>query len=386
MLLDIKQFACRKCGTINELYQDEALRDGSQAPCYKCGTPFAFFIADKALASTDRSSAPAQHQDETPAGRTEPASVIRRFSFHGSGGSLFGIRIVNLLLILITLGVYFFWAKVRLRSYLLSQTEMEGDRFAYHGTGRELLIGFLKASLVFGVPYLGLQLSSILLDLEMPGQIVVMVLGGFLILVFLSVAIVSARRYRLSRTSWRGIRFSFRGRTLDFMKLFFVGGFLTGITLGAYYPLYATKRQLFMVEHSFFGDRQFRFDGEGWDLYTSYLTAYLLTPMTLGLSWFWFAASKQRYFWNHTTIDGARFHSTVRGGPLARLKIANLFILVLSLGFAWPWVTVRNARFILTNLALEGAVDLATIKQTPQIASSTGEGLSGFLDSGFDLG
>jgi uncharacterized membrane protein YjgN (DUF898 family) len=285
-----------------------------------------------------------------------------------------GIRIVNLLLILITLGVYFFWAKVRIRNYLLSQTEMEGDRFAYHGTGMELLIGFLKATLVFGVPYLALQLSSALLDLEMPGQIVVTALGGFLILAFLSVAIVSARRYRLSRTSWRGIRFSFSGRTLDFMRLFFAGGFLTGITAGAYYPLYATKRQAFMI------------DGEGWDLYASYLMAYLLTPVTLGLSWFWFAAAKQRYFWDHTLIDGARFHSTVRGGPLARLKIGNLLILILSLGFAWPWVTVRNARFILTNLTLEGTVDLAAIKQAPQGASSTGEGLSGFLDSGFDLG
>jgi uncharacterized membrane protein YjgN (DUF898 family) len=232
MLTEIKQFACRKCGTINELYQDEALRDGSQAPCYKCGTPFVFFIVDKVPASTDRSSALAQHQGEAPAGRTEPASVIRRFSFHGVGGSLFGIRIVNLFLILITLGVYFFWAKARIRSYLLSQTEMEGDRFAYHGTGMELLVGFLKASLVFGAPYLALQLSASLLDLEMPGQVGVTILGGFLILGFLSVAIVSARRYRLSRTSWRGIRFSFRGRTVDFMKLFFIGGFLTGITLG----------------------------------------------------------------------------------------------------------------------------------------------------------
>jgi uncharacterized membrane protein YjgN (DUF898 family) len=141
-----------------------------------------------------------------------------------------------------------------------------------------------------------------------------------------------------------------------------------------------------MVEHSFFGDRPFRFDGAGWDLYKSYLMAYLLTPVTLGLSWFWFAAAKQRYFWDHTMIDGARFCSTVRGGSLARLKIVNLLILVLSLGFAWPWVTVRNARFILANLALEGAVDLAAIKQAPQSASSTGEGLSGFLDSGFDLG
>ena len=44
--------------------------------------------------------------------------------FHGSGGSLFGIHVVNVLLTLVTLGVYYFWAKTRVRVYLMSQTEL----------------------------------------------------------------------------------------------------------------------------------------------------------------------------------------------------------------------------------------------------------------------
>src|SRR6266545_6090236 len=75
---------------------------------------------------------------------------LRRPTFHGTGGTLFGIHLVNTLLTLVTLGVYYFWAKTRLRRFLFSQTEIEGDRFAYHGTGRELLLGTLKAVLVFG--------------------------------------------------------------------------------------------------------------------------------------------------------------------------------------------------------------------------------------------
>src|SRR5215510_8374244 len=77
----------------------------------------------------------------------------RRLQFHGSAQTLFGIWIVNVFLTLLTLGVYYFWAKVRIREYLLSQTSFEGDRFAYHGTGTELLIGWIKAMLCVGIPY-----------------------------------------------------------------------------------------------------------------------------------------------------------------------------------------------------------------------------------------
>ena len=76
----------------------------------------------------------------TPASGPPPeasgSGPLRRPLFHGTGGTLFGIHVVNTLLTLVTLGFYYFWAKTRLRRYLFSHTEIEGDRFAYHGTGR----------------------------------------------------------------------------------------------------------------------------------------------------------------------------------------------------------------------------------------------------------
>jgi uncharacterized membrane protein YjgN (DUF898 family) len=68
------------------------------------------------------------------------------------------------------------------------------------------------------------------------------------------------------------------------------------------------------------------------------------------------------------------------------LKLSNLLLLVVTLGLAWPWVVVRNIRFDSQYLALRGALDLAGIQQDAQAASATGEALSGFLDTGFDLG
>src|SRR5512145_2817221 len=88
---------------------------------------------------------------------------VWRLLFHGAGGSLLGIHIVNVLLTIITFGVYYFWAKVRVRSYLLGQTEFAGDRFAYHGTGKELLLGFLKAVLLIGIPLALVELAVRLL-------------------------------------------------------------------------------------------------------------------------------------------------------------------------------------------------------------------------------
>ncbi|MCI0546707.1 MAG: DUF898 domain-containing protein [Candidatus Rokubacteria bacterium] len=325
--------------------------------------------------------------DAAPLPPAVPAGfAVRRLVFHGSGGSLFGIHLVNILLTIVTLGVYYFWAKVRVRQYLLGQTAFEGDRFAYHGTGRELLIGFAKALIVFGVPALGLILVRDILDVpeEIKGLAAFAV--SALILVVLPLAMVSARRYRLSRTSWRGIRFSFRGRPWEFVKVFVAGTVLSALTFGLYYPFFDTRRFDFMMSHAYFGNRRFWFDGRGWDLLPRFLLTVLLALPTVGLSIVWYVARKRRYFWSHSGIAAARFRSTVRGGPLLGLWAGNLALLVLTLGFGWPWARVRSVRFALRYLTLEGPLDIAAIEQEAQTASATGEGLSTFLDSGFDFG
>jgi len=337
------------------------------------------------LVAAPAPSAPPSQWRPSPAGGAPGG--IRRLSFHGSGGSLFGIHIVNVLLTLITLGIYYFWGKVRVRSYLLSQSEFEGDRFSYHGTGKELLIGWLKAMLVFGIPVGLLANLPEFLDAAFEVKVAAGVLAYCIVTVFVPVAMVGARRYRLSRTAWRGIRFSFRGRVWNFVKLFVGGTLLSLVTLGLYAPFFATKRQGFMVSHSYFGNQKFDFDGRGRDLFSPFLVAILLTLPTLGLCWIWFAARKRRYFWDHTSVRAARFHSTVTGGALLGLYVVNLLLLIVTLGLAWPWVKCRNVRFTFRYLTLEGPLDMAGIQQEAQVAvAATGEGLASFLDMDFDLG
>ena len=289
-------------------------------------------------------------------------------------------------LTVITLGVYYFWAKVKVRKYLSSESEFEGDRFAYHGTGRELLVGFLKAVLFFGVPLLILGILREFLVRTPVLRVVLELVIYTAVFLLVPVAIVGARRYRLSRTSWREIRFSFRGRALDFIKLFVTGSALSSITFGLYYPFFDTRRHGFLVSQSYFGNQKFTFDGEGRKLFGSFLLTILLSLPTLGLIWFWYQAKKRRYFWEHTSFATIRFRSTVTGRRLFLLSVGNLVLLIVTLGFGFPWIMVRTVRFAYKYVTLEGPLDLSGIQQDAQAATATGEALASFLDAGLDIG
>jgi uncharacterized membrane protein YjgN (DUF898 family) len=307
-------------------------------------------------------------------------------TFHGAGAPLFSIWIINILLTIVTCGIYYFWGKVKVQNYLLNQTEIDGDRFAFHATGKELLIGFLKAVFLFVVPS---GLFNTLPELMGAGVAIkwgAAILAYGIIMMFIPIAMVGARRYRFSRTSWRGIRFSFRGQTWEFVRLFAWGLFLTAITLGIYYPVFDTRRYGFFVSHSYFGNRQFRFDGNWRELFGRYLLTLALTLPTLGLCWFWYLARKQRFFWEHTFFGSARFRYDVTGRALLNLYLGNLLLLVGTLGVALPWVMIRKINFVSKYLALEGGLDVASIRQEVQKASATAEALAGFVGAGFDVG
>ena len=316
-----------------------------------------------------------------PAGRES-----RHLSFRGSGGQLFGVYLLNTFLTIITLGFYSFWGKTKVRAYLWGNTQLEGDRLVYHGTGRELMNGAFKAMLVFGLPLTFFNTMPNFMEPKEILAIVGLVVTYTAIILFIPVAMVGARRYRFSRSSWRGIFFSFRGQTWEFVRLFLGGWVLTFLTLGLYYPFYDTRRHGFMVSNSYFGSQHFKYDGAGRDLFKPYLLALLLFFPTLGLYWFWFMAKKQRYFWEHSHLDTLHFRSTVTGGRLLAFHLGNLFLLVFSLGLAWSWVMVRKLRFSFAYLTLQGAMDPAKIRQEAQAVSATGDALAGFMDASFDLG
>jgi uncharacterized membrane protein YjgN (DUF898 family) len=318
----------------------------------------------------------------TDGGRMKASTAKLRY--HGTGGSLFGLVLVNALLTLITFGIYSFWAKNKVREFHYSHTGLDGDRFAYHGTGGELFAGALKAALVMVPLSLGLGAATAMTGGQRAAPGVQLgIIGTFYLVIFLLVvvAVNGARRYRLSRSSWRGIRFSFHGRYGEFLGLMVRGTLLTLLTLGFYGPSFQNQRRAFFVKNARFGSEPFLYDADGRELFREYVKTLLLTIPTLGLYWVWYAAFKHRYFWRHTAMRGARFRSSVSGGDLFKLRLTNLLLVIFTLGIGTPWAITRTHAFWCDNITLQGTVDWATIEQRAQAATATAEGLA----EGFDV-
>jgi uncharacterized membrane protein YjgN (DUF898 family) len=315
---------------------------------------------------------------------------VGKFRYHGSGGDLFGMVIVNALLTILTLGIYSFWARNKVRQFHYSHTELDGDRFAYHGTGGELLRGALVVAGVSFVLAFGLTLAmdAVGSDTVETGLQTAPLATGAVIVAFyviliplLIYAVNAARRYRLSRSSWRGIRFSFHGRFNDFAALMVRGIVLSIVTLGLYTPFFQNERRRFLVNHARFGSEPFMYTGEGRALFYPFLKALVLTPFTLGFSWIWYSAARHQHFWNNTTMRGARFRSTVKGWSLLELQLTNMLLIYITLGIGATWAIVRTHAFFAEKVTLEGTVDWARIQQQAQAASALGEEMA----EGFDV-
>lgn len=309
------------------------------------------------------------------------SSEARPVHFRGDGGTLFGIMIVNVLLSIVTLGIYSFWGRTRVRQYLWGQTEFEGDRLAYHGTGGELLRGWLKAMGVFLALFVIMMLVQLALDPVMGAILTPLIFWGA-ILCLTPVILVGTRRYRLTRTSWRGVRFSFRGKAGDFLGPWLGGALLTGITFGLYAPHFHNTVRDFFTRHTWFGTQRFGYDGTAAPVYSTYLKCWLLFPFTLGLSMCWYRAARERHQWAHTAFSGCRFQSSVTGGGLLGQSLFAALLIVVTLGIGTPWAIVRYQKYLMDNLAVIGALDLSAILQNAQAAGAAAEGFADVLDMG----
>jgi uncharacterized membrane protein YjgN (DUF898 family) len=79
--------------------------------------------------------------------------------FSGSGSEYFRIWIVNLLLTLVTLGLYYPWAKLRKLRYFYGNTALAGHAFDFHGNPWRMLRGYLLVGALFAAYALAGQIS-----------------------------------------------------------------------------------------------------------------------------------------------------------------------------------------------------------------------------------
>src|SRR5271154_5774011 len=165
---------------------------------------------------------------------------------------------------LITFGFYRFWLATDIRRHFWSHTSVDGDAPEYTGRGRELLIGFLFALAILVPIYLVYTLVGI--EAERAKAFASFPLFLFFYL-FGQFAIYRARRYRLTRTVWRGVRFWMDGSGWAYAMRAAGWTLLTVLTLGLLLPWREAALERYKMRHSYYGDLQGEFVGTGWEFF-----------------------------------------------------------------------------------------------------------------------
>ena len=370
---------------------------------------------------------PVEYQPAAPA----LASRSLDIRFTGSGSEYFRIWIVNLLLIVVTLGLYLPFAKARRIHYFYANTLVDGQALSFHGDPWKMFRGFVLLVVLMGL-YLGLSWLSPLL-----GAL------AFLALLLLWPPLWRAgMRFRLSHTSWRGLRFGFAGDVAGAYGVFLpigvplllvalvpenAGGAvhglaaLAGLLVNLMVPWTLGRAKQYQHNHYRFADQQtrtwmvstqvyglsFRAGAVGTVLVilAGIVTAIMLPSLRgsadgyvglagVGLVYFaayiWvssaFTAGLQNLVWSSTASDQVRFESDLSAMALARLTLVNWLLMMVTLGLYRPFAAVATARLRLEAVAVHTTADIDAWAggETARDANAAGDFAGDFF--GIDLG
>jgi uncharacterized membrane protein YjgN (DUF898 family) len=167
--------------------------------------------------------------------------------FRGNAQEYFGIWIVNLLLSLVTLGIYSAWAKVRRKKYFYNNTLIDNVAFDYHAKPTSILKGRIVAFIFFFFYSASASISMWLPYL-------------FLLMFFLALPwlVVRGSTFNARNTSHRGLRFNFVGDIGEAFGLFVGMPLLNLITLGLATPLVTHQKRQYIVNNHRFGTTAFK--------------------------------------------------------------------------------------------------------------------------------
>ncbi|MEQ8825121.1 MAG: DUF898 family protein [Filomicrobium sp.] len=332
---------------------------------------------------TTDSTGPWTPTPTTPANDQKPSNQSELALSWLAPFGMVGLSFVNFFFRIITLGIYDFWARTEVRKRLWSAIRLNGEPLVYTGTGKELFLGFL---IVFGIVLLPLMLLTVAIVFFVgPDPILIQTLqfAIYIAIFFLiGIGIYRAQRYRLSRTTWRGIRGSLTGSSLRYAVVYFATLLLIPFTLGWIIPWRTTKLQSMITNNAHLGTQPFSFSGSSGPLYGPFallwfgviaitMVAFMLIGglvqmiqgsmgpealepgfklppdvaayvgvLTLGIFAFgyllylfisaWYRARTINHFARCTLLDTAQFKGRVTGAGLLWIDITNLLILMLG--------------------------------------------------------
>jgi len=349
------------------------------------------------------------------------------FRFHGRWQEFARIAISNLLLTIVTLGIYRFWATTREREYLWGKTDFIDERLEWTGRGMELFIGFIMVFLFVGLPLIVIQLvTQGLIFRGAPVLAGLLTFSMFLLLFYLTgVAYFRALRYRLSRTYWRGIRggsdnpgfqygLSYMGKTvLGWLPIFLMVPW-TMISLwnqrwnamsfgphrfsahAQWTPLMKRYLLFYLVPFIVFvgagtivvsmplsGDAPEPFGGTG-ALYfgglviVTVVAFYIIAPL-IALIFY------SKYF--RLAVGGLRLHTLefefrARAVDWILFFLANMVIIICTFGIGYIFMPYRNWKFFIDHMEAYGEINIDELTQSQTVVEKHGEGLLNAFDVG----
>lgn len=382
---------------------------------------------DQTPPPVERSLTNPEPRPPLPAALAAQKSKMRKniLSYDGRAGKVFGIMLINMFLSFLTLGIYSFWGKTRLRRYLVSSMAINGkERFEYTGTPKELLVGWLKAMVVFA-PVLAAFIWA-----DVVKNNLVYCIAGFAFYVLFFAGTYLALRYRLSRTKWRGIRFGLAGNTVDYLKICLKRLFFNIVTLGYGVAKSDIEKWTYMANNMYFGKTKFKYRGDykklTWiNMITMWLPLVPIVSLALMIGTLspqadaglpeesaaasttkmaflvillivaaisgvfgrlWYRAALRAERFAGLALEGIRFKSTATGKDYLKLKMMNLLILVITIGYGFAIVLNRNMKFECRHVIIGGDLDaLISAQADPNRKSDIGDSLAPDLDLGAAL-
>lgn len=362
---------------------------------------------------------------ETQAAPPPPGVRREPFSFTGTTREYFGIWIVNVLLTIVTLGIYSAWAKVRRQRYFYGNTFLAGSSFEYHARPMQILIGRIVVVGFLVVYNVTLQIYPLV--------------GGIIGVIFLFAVpwfVMRGLRFSARVTSYRNVRFDFTGGYWGAFLAYVLGGALVYGTAGILAPLASQWMWNYSLGNLRYGDRPVQCDprleklyGQWWlpallmvlgfvfvvllivavaaassagigaffdndtmpDLppYVFILAVYaVLIPFIVlyAIAGLLYAAGTRNVAFNETIIDGRHaLYSNIGRWRYVWISVSNVAATIFTLGLARPWAAIRMAKYMATVTALDatGSFDtyLGSVKQEGAAVGAE------YLDvEGFDFG
>lgn len=300
------------------------------------------------------------------------ASSSLNFEFRGDGMEYFKIWIVNVLLTVVTLGIYSAWATVRNRRYFYSNTILDNSGFSYLADPITILKGRIIAIVVFVI-------YSIVAPMYPVVGVVMLVALLFLFPFFLNKSL--AFNHRMS--AYKNIQFRFKGSYGQAFMVMYIWPLLGVITLGILYPLAFLKTNEYIVKNSSYGTTMFDFNatfkdygmiflimiGVGlmfglplWAITYFVPSLAFMMPILMVLVYFglivYFIVETTNLFYRSTVLAEHGFECNMSIGGLSKVILTNALFTVLTLGLYLPAAKVRMAKYTASCLVMNAADSL----------------------------